>query len=145
VDGYGNQVRNNTVYASAGDGINVCGGTDPDPNVIYLNTVGARDGKGNLGNGIRVCAGDTGNGTDSPIEIERNTVRANTLNGIWVEGVDHQLKNNVSGGTSSGDDNGDCEFLVAAGNINATGNKANGVTVPGTNGSSFPTGCIGTP
>jgi hypothetical protein len=42
-------------------------------------------------------------------------------------------------------DNGNWEFLVAAGNLNATGNKANGVTISRADGSAFPTSCIGTP
>jgi hypothetical protein len=40
---------------------------------------------------------------------------------------------------------GDCEFLVAAGNLNAKGNQADNVAIPGADGSPFPVGCIGTP
>ena len=53
------------------------------------------------------------------------------------------MKNNLSGGTGSGETNIGCEFNVGTGNFNATGNKANGTTVPGANGSAFPTGCVG--
>ncbi len=98
-------------------------------------------GKGNAGNGILVSG--PGNGTANPIELEQNTAKANGLVGIQFTGSGHQLKNNVSGGTGSGETNVGCEFLAASGNVNATGNKANGVTVAGSNGSAFPTSCIG--
>ena len=50
----------------------------------------------------------------------------------------------TSSGGTSGEDNGDCEFTMEAGNFNATGNKANGAAVAGKDGTSFPTGCVGT-
>lgn len=53
-------------------------------------------------------------------------------------------KKNLSGGTPS-QNNGDCEFEVVDGNINDGENKANNVSVPGAVGSTFPTGCIGSP
>jgi hypothetical protein len=34
---------------------------------------------------------------------------------------------------------------VVSGNLNATGNKANGVAIGGTSGSAFPIACQGTP
>ncbi len=102
--------------------------------------------RGNGGHGIFVHD-SSGNGLANPLEIEQNTTRSNGLHGIFIAGTatGHELKGNVSGGT--GDlDNGDCEFLsVAAGNWNATGNKANGITIPGRDGDPFPTGCLGTP
>jgi hypothetical protein len=63
--------------------------------------------------------------------------------GIRVTGSGHQLKKNVSGGTSSGETNVGCEFLSVAGKMNATGNKANGTTIAGADGSAFPTTCVG--
>ena len=88
-----------------------------------------------------------GNGAPNAAEVERNTVRSNALNGILIAAAatGHELKGNVSGDKSPELNNGDCEFLVADGNLNATGNKANGVTLPGADGSTFPTSCIGSP
>jgi hypothetical protein len=123
----------------------VTGGTAASPNLIRQNVAGDKL-RGNGGNGIHVL-GDIGNGAPNALEIEKNTVRANGLNGIVIAAgaTGHELKGNVSGDTSPELNNGDCEFLVAAGNLNATGNKANGVTIPGADGSAFPTTCIGTP
>jgi parallel beta-helix repeat protein len=143
VEGAGNTVSNNTAHANAGDGIEISGGTSGSPNVLKKNKAGDRN-KGNQGNGILIASG-AGNGGSNPVEIDENTVKGNTLAGIKVAGTGHQLKKNTSGGTGSGDNNGDCEFDVSAGNVNATGNKANGSTIPGSNGSPFPTGCSGTP
>ena len=50
----------------------------------------------------------------APIELEENIVKANGLVGIRVTGSGHQLKKNVSGGTSSGETNVRCEFLSVA-------------------------------
>ena len=145
VAGAGNLIQKNKVYASGGDGIEVTGGHAARLNVIKKNTVGD-NAKGNAGSGIHV-RDDSGNGTPIAIEIEQNTVRSNGLNGILVAAgaTGHELKGNVSGDTSPERNNGGCAYLVAAGNLNATGNKANGVTVPGADGSAFPTTCIGTP
>src|SRR5262249_1076922 len=125
VRGAGNVLDQNNVFASSSDGIDIAGGTAAAPNVISNNNVGDR-GKSNLGNGIVVgSAADAGNGTTAPVEITGNTVRANKLNGIKVSTAAHQLANNVSGGTgtyaSGGQDNGQCEFTVVAGNFNTGG------------------------
>jgi hypothetical protein len=145
LQGVGNLVQENKVYANGADGINVTGGTAARPNVIRQNTAGDKL-RGNAGNGIHVL-GDVGNGAPNALEIEKNTVRANALNGILIAAgaTGHELKGNISGDTSPELNNGECEFLVAAGNLNATGNKANGVTISGADGSAFPTTCIGTP
>jgi hypothetical protein len=145
VSGAGNLIQENKVYASGGDGIEVTGGHAARPNVIRQNAVGDK-GRGNAGHGIHV-RDDVGNGTPNPIEIERNTARSNALDGLVVApgATGHELKGNVSGDTSPELDNGGCEYLVAAGNVNATGNKANRVTIPGSDGSAFPTTCVGTP
>lgn len=88
---------------------------------------------------------DSGNGPKAPIEIDGNIVKANEGDGIRVlVGKGHQLKDNESGGAAKEDDNAGCEFLVDDGNINATGNKANDVLIPGANGTEFPRGCSGT-
>jgi hypothetical protein len=140
VEGAANVVQENDAFANGGDGIEVTA-TGGSPNIIRKNVSGDRSGKGNAGNGILVSG--PGNGTANPIELEQNTVRGNGLSGVRIVGAGHQLKNNVSGGTSSGEPNAGCEFEVSAGNTNATGNKANGATVSGQNGSAFPTGCVG--
>ncbi len=145
VTGAGNLIQENKVYASGGDGIEVTGGLAGSPNVVRRNAVGDK-AKGNAGNGIHV-RDDLGNGAPNALEIELNTARSNGRNGILVAAgaTGHELKNNTSGDGGPELDNGECEYLVAAGNLNATGNKANGSTVPGSDGSPFPTGCIGTP
>jgi hypothetical protein len=142
--GAGNVIQENKVYASGADGIEVTGGTAASPSVIRQNAVGDK-ARGNAGHGIRV-RDDAGNGLPNALEIERNTVRSNALNGILVEAgaTGHELKGNVAGGGGELDNRG-CGYLVAPGNFNATGNKANGVTIPGVDGSPFPTACIGTP
>jgi hypothetical protein len=141
----GNLVQENKVYASGGDGIRVSGGAAANPNIIRQNTAGDKL-RGNAGNGIHILE-DVGNGAPNGLEIEKNTVRANVLNGILVAAgaTGHELKGNVGGDKSPELDNGECEFLVAAGNLNATGNKANGVTIPGADGAAFPTTCVGSP
>jgi hypothetical protein len=142
VAGFGNTLTENRVFASGGDGIDVAGGTAASPNVLKKNVAGDRD-KGNAGNGIALAG--TGNNGSNPVELEENTAKANGLNGFLVTGSGHQLKKNTSGDSSASYTNGDCEYLVAAGNFNATGNKANGATIAGANGSPFPTTCQGTP
>ena len=140
VAGTGNLISEVDAFANGGDGIEVVAATG-SPNIVIKSKSGDRSGKGNAGNGILVSG--PGNGAANPVELEENTVKANGLVGIRVLGTGHQLKKNVSGGTSSGEPNVGCEFLAAPGNLNATGNKANGVTVPGANGSAFPTVCVG--
>jgi hypothetical protein len=144
VIGAGNVLQENQVFANGGHGIDISGGTAADPNVIRRNSVGDR-GKGNAGHGIFVHD-SAGNGLANPLEIEQNTTRSNGLHGMFIAdtATGHELKGNVSGGSSDLDNRG-CEFLVAAGNWNATGNKANGITIPGRDGDPFPTGCLGTP
>lgn len=140
VEGAGNLVSEVDAFANGGDGIEVVAAAGT-PNIVKKGVAGDKSGKGNAGNGILVSG--PGNGTANPIELEQNTVKANGLVGIRITGSGHQLKNNVSGGTGSGETNVGCEFQAASGNVNATGNKANGVTVAGSNGSAFPTSCIG--
>lgn len=147
VVGAQNRLAENKVFANGGkvpngNGIEVSGGSVAGPNLLIKNTVGDR-GKGNVGNGIYIHD-DLGNGTPNPVELDSNIARSNTLNGILIAAgaTGHELKKNSSGG--SGDQaNGGCEFLVAAGNFNATGNTANGKTVsPNTDGAAFPTACL---
>jgi parallel beta-helix repeat protein len=142
VSGAGNLILENKSYANLGDGIEVSGGTVAAPNLLLKNIVGDRT-KGNGRNGIFIHD-DLGNGTPNPVELDSNTVRSNTLNGILIASgaTGHELKKNSSGG--SGDQrNGGCEFLVAEGNFNAKDNKVNGQTVtPNTDGAPFPTGCL---
>jgi hypothetical protein len=144
VVGAGNRVFKTSIFGNAGDGIEVSGGTAARPNVLLQNLVGDY-AKGNGGHGIFVHS-DTGNGLADPIEIERNTVRSNGEAGIILAGSapGHELRRNYVGGKIS-QDNGGCEFDVAAGNFNATQNTANGVTIAGADGTPFPLGCLGTP
>ena len=102
---------------------------------------GDRGGKGNAGNGILVSG--SGNGTANPIELEENTVKANGLVGIRVTGSGHQLKKQHQRRNGQRRDQRRLRIPGGTGNVNATGNKANGVTVSGSNGSAFPTSCIG--
>jgi hypothetical protein len=135
--GAGNLLAGNGVFASTGDGISVSRGTALSPNVIRLNAVGGPQ-RSNGGNGVTV--GGTGNGAAAPVELERNTAQANMGAGFVVAGTGHQLAGNVSGGAGVLSNAG-CEFDVAAGNVNATGNVSGTDLIPGASGSAFPTGC----
>jgi Right handed beta helix region len=141
VSGRGNVVRENDVFANRGDGVDVSGGTSAHPNLIQRNQVGDV-GKGNGGHGLLVSG--TGNGTTDPLELEENSAQSNGSHGIKVVGKGHELKKNISGG-SAAEDNGACEFTVAAGNLNAGGNTANGVAIAGGDSGPFPPTCLGTP
>jgi parallel beta-helix repeat protein len=139
-EGSGHLIEENAVLGNGGHGIEVTGGVASGPVVVRKNRVGDRD-RGNAGHGI-VVAG-AGNGGGGPVEIDENDVVSNLGDGVRVTGLGHQLRDNASGG--AGDlDNGGCEFAVIAGNLDAGGNRANGVPVDGPGGS-FPTGCLGTP
>jgi hypothetical protein len=141
VSGRGNMVRENDVFANRGDGVDVSGGTSAHPNVIQRNQVGDV-GKGNGGHGLLVRG--TGNGPADPVELEENRAQSNGRDGLTVVGKGHALNKNISGG-SAAQDNGGCEFTVAAGNLNVGGNTANGVAIAGGNSGPFPPKCIGTP
>jgi parallel beta-helix repeat protein len=139
-EGSGHLIEENTVLGNGGHGIEVTGGDASRPIVLRKNQVGDRD-RGNGGDGI-VVAG-AGNGGGGPVEIDENDVAGNQGAGVRVTGSGHQLRDNVSGGV--GDlDNGGCEFAVIAGNLDAGGNRVNGMPVDGSGGS-FPTGCLGSP
>jgi microsomal dipeptidase-like Zn-dependent dipeptidase len=142
VAGHGNEVYRSRAHANGGDGVEVSGGTASSPNLIRENLVGDA-GKGNGGHGIFVHGDVSSPG--GTVEIYKNTVKANALHGIHLDGsaTGHDLQRNVSGGRGE-DSNGDCEYLVSAGNVNLGRNQADGVVVPGTSGA-FPTGCVGTP
>jgi hypothetical protein len=137
VAGRSNLVSGNTVLSNGGDGINVSGGTASQPNVVKLNVSGSPVG-GN--HGIGLVLGGVGNGSAGPIEVEGNTVQTNVMGGIRVTGSGHQLKNNVSGGFLNLDNTG-CNYSVAPGNLNAGGNKAKYLLIPGVS-TPFPTICI---
>lgn len=140
VEGAGNLLSEIDAFANGGDGIEIVASTG-GPTIVRKSRSGDKSGKGNAGNGILVSG--VGNGAANPIELEENTVKANGLVGIRVLGSGYQIKKNISGGTASGETNVRCEFLAVPGNVNATGNKADGVTVPGADGSAFPTTCVG--
>lgn len=132
VSGSGNLLQENDAFANTMNGIEVSGGTTSAPNRLLKNRAGDK-GKGNLMHGIMVNGSDAGNGASNPIELEENTTKANKLDGIRVLGSGHQLKKNISGGSGSypsGEDNGDWEYYLGAGNINAGGNKTNNAIIP---------------
>ena len=140
-EGSGHLIEENTVLGNGGHGIEVTDGDASRPIVLRRNQVGDRD-SGNGGHGI-VVAG-AGNGVGGPVEIDENDVAGNLGDGVRVTGPGHQLRDNASGG--DGDlDNGGCEFAVSAGNLDAGGNRVNGIPVDGGSGGGFPTGCLGTP
>jgi hypothetical protein len=98
---------------------------------ILISAVGAT---GNTGSGFRI------EGTSNTLEFNKAT--ANRAGGFAIVGTSNALRNNVSGGGTREDNQG-CEYLVTQrSNSNLGGNRANGVTVPGT---LFPAGCTGTP
>ena len=137
VSGVSNLISGNSGHGNVGDGINVGGGTATNPNIVKNNVAGGPY-LGNIGNGI-VLSG-TGKGAAGPVDLDANTAQNNGLDGFKVPGTGHQLRNNVSGGLNRS--NNACQYEVAAGNINATGNKRGFLTIPGANGSAFPTGCF---
>ena len=75
---------------------------------------------------------DVGSGNGGTIEIDKNTVRDNTLDGIHVaaSATGHDLRNNVSASPPAGPTRA-ASSNVAAGNFHRGGNKANATTVPG--------------
>jgi hypothetical protein len=82
VAGTGNRLFKNSIFANAGDGIEVSGGIATRPNVLLQNLVGDY-AMGNRGNGILVH-NDVGNGVADPVEIERNTVENNGEAGMFL-------------------------------------------------------------
>jgi hypothetical protein len=132
VTGGNNVIEENQVFRNSRDGIDVRGGNAKLPNIVKQNKVGDRGGKGNGGHGILVLG--EGNGEINPVEIEENTVKANGLAGIKVQGTAHGLKKNESGGEGT-DDNGGCDYDLAAGNLDQGGNQSDGsivaLSVPG--------------
>jgi hypothetical protein len=138
VKGAGNLVKGNSVFANRGNGISVGGGTAAKPNIVNNNVAGAAR-RGNFHNGI--VLGGPGKGAAGPVDLEGNTAQGNGIAGVKVPGNGHRLKNNVSGGAGTAS-NGVCQYQVAPGNFNATGNKRGAVSIPGANGSPFPNGCL---
>ena len=147
--GAGNIVRGAMVSGNGGWGIDVRSSDDSitgghiDANVLggirvaplasrtLISGVGAT---GNTGAGFRI------EGASTTLEFDKAT--ANGSDGFTIVGAGNSLRSNVSGGGVR-DENQGCEYLVTqSSNQNLGGNKANGVTVPGT---LFPTGCTGTP
>ena len=131
VEGDGNQLLDLDAMSNGGRGIAVIG----NDNRLAKNDAGDR-GKGNSGDGIFI----TGNGN----VLTENIARSNLGDGVRVGGRNNRLAKNQSGGVRD-QDNGRCAFEVDTGNFNGAENKANGVGVPGADGSVFPAGCTGTP
>jgi len=132
-------VEANTVMANTGNGISIQGGTLDDPNIVRGNFIGDRGLRGNGGHGLILVDGE-GGGTATE-EIDSNEVRGNAKSGIVVNGTVYRLRGNISGGRVN-QANGECQFLVADGNLNDGGNRANGRLIPGLGGQPFPTGCL---
>ena len=123
----GNSITGGHFDANGKAGIRVA----PLASGTLISGVGAT---GNTGSGFRV------EGTSTTLEFNKAT--ANRAGGFAIVGGSNSLRSNVSGGGVR-EDNLGCEYLVTLGsNSNLGGNKANGVTVPGT---LFPAGCTGTP
>ena len=137
VAGTGNLITGNNASSNILDGIGVSGGTAVSPNVVS-NNVGGTAGLGNGGAGISLTG--TGSGASGGVDIKGNSTRGNASDGIQVTGSGHKLKNNSSGGSGS-DRNYVCQYRVASGNINVSGNTIGSVPIPGANGSPFP-GCL---
>jgi hypothetical protein len=138
VTGARNVLRGNQAFGNAGDGIDVSGGTAAGPNILRRNKAGSPY-LGNGGNGILL--GGTGSGLADPVEVDANQTYSNGLAGLKITGSGHELRDNVSGGWPL-KSNGGCEYAVAGGNFNATGNLAGASAVAGADGSPFPTPCI---
>jgi hypothetical protein len=136
VSGAGNAITRNKAFGNGGDGINVSGGTAATPNVVKHNIAGAPY-RGNVGSGIVVRG--AGKGKTGAIDIDANTVQSNGIDGLKVTHGGHRLRNNVAGGPGAA--NTACQYEVAPGNFNATGNKRGATTLGGANGSPFPSGC----
>jgi hypothetical protein len=137
VDGTGNLITGNNTSRNVLDGIGVSGGTAVSPNVVNSNVSGTA-GSGNGRAGIALTG--TGSGAGGSADIKGNTTRGNASDGIQVTGSGHKLKNNSSGG-SGADGNHACQYRMAPGNINMSGNTIGSVPISGANGSSFP-GCL---
>jgi hypothetical protein len=137
VSGRGNLIESNGAFHNSASGISVSGGTGGSPNIVKNNVAGGPN-RGNWGSGLVI--GGSGQGAAGVVDIIGNIARSNAVNGFTVTGTGHRLKDNDSGGAGSSI-NLACQYKVAAGNFNATGNKRNGLLIPGANGSLFPTGC----
>ena len=138
VSGTANLVKANTAYANYTDGIDVAGGTVASPNIVKNNVAGGPQ-RGNTSRGISVSG--AGPGAAGAVDIAGNVTQANGLVGLSVAGTGHRLKDNASGG-ATGATNGACQFSVASGNTNATGNTRNGAPIAGADGTAFPNGCF---
>ena len=132
--GTGNLITGNNAFRNVLDGIGVSGGTAVSPNVVNSNVSGTA-GSGNGGAGIALTG--TGSGAGGGADIKGNITRGNASDGIQVTGSGHKLKNNSSGG-SGADRNYACQYRMASGNINMSGNTIGSVPIPGANGSPFP-------
>jgi hypothetical protein len=152
-----NTVKKYTVKGSGGNGFKVEAGATLNTlseNKAYSNglngymilgndtkmskNIAGDTGTGNAGDGIRV---DGSNG-----DIWENTSKSNALVGIRVTGTGHNLKKNKSGGTVN-QNNGSCQYVVAASNSNGGSNTAsNNATFTFTSaGANSPAGCLPAP
>jgi hypothetical protein len=136
VRGAGNLVSKNKAFGNDGDGIHVSGGTAAAPNIIRSNVAGAPY-RGNVGSGIVVEG--AGKGPAAPVDIDANTAQSNGIDGFKVTQGGHRLRNNVAGGAGAA--NVACQYDVAPGNFNATGNKRGSTVIPGANSTPFPSAC----
>jgi hypothetical protein len=133
VTGLGNLINRNKARSNVGPGFQIGGGTAASPNVVKNNVAGAA-GRGNGGNGILLDG--TGAGANGPVGVLGNVTQDNGANGFRITGTGHRLKDNASSG------NAVCQYRVASGNLNATGNTTGNTPIAGANNSPFPTGCF---
>ena len=109
VGGTGNIVQNNTrIDQNKGNGILVSGPS----NTLTANA--SESGKGNSLDGVKV----TGNTN----QLTNNKMYSNLLDGFLITGTGNKLKTNLASNNTS------LEFDIGAGNVDQTGNKANGAT-----------------
>lgn len=128
IEGDGNQVLENDVFANYGSGIVVTG----TGNLLRKNDVGD-SGKGNFGAGIVVTDGGRA-------ELVENRVGANLRQGFAIEGSGTTLSKNESGGSAPSDANVGCEYEVVGAHANLGDNRSGGDRVEG---DPFPEGCLG--
>ncbi|HKF41954.1 MAG TPA: hypothetical protein VKG01_02535 [Thermoanaerobaculia bacterium] len=119
VNGATNTIQENDSLSNSGNGFNVFGGT----NTYSKNQAGDRGDQANGLAGFLLSGGGT---------TTENTAIGNLGDGMHLVTAGFTLKNNISGGTGSGQPNALCQFRFdVAGNTNSGGNKSNGVTVSG--------------
>lgn len=126
VSGASNVLQENEAYANGHNGMTAVGGV----NTLTKNTAGDRGDKANTAIGFFLSGGGS---------LTQNTAIGNLSDGFRLTTSGFSLLKNVSGGSSSGQPNGGCQYnFLVAGDTNAGSNKSNNVVMVG---SPFPAGC----